>query len=366
MNEKDLQKLIPLRLTLIVGGADIGGSELQLVQHAIEMQKIGHQVSIVFLKKSSGLLISKLDEAKIEYTILHESGSIHALPFSLLRLIKHLKSRKVEIINAYLPEAQIFAFLAVYFSKHNRPKLICSVRGQFGKRAWVIEKLLYLSFHSSSAVLINTKSLENLLYKRFGLPSKVSFCIRNGVSLTSQPIANYDSSETLYLANFLPYKGHEEFLEHYMRSNFDIGITFVGGGRDRQQFDNIIARHSKDKKLALSPLETNPRRIFSQCGFAIHPSKSEGLSNAILEEMTSGLAVVAFDIGGNSELIEHEFNGYLIEEGDFDLFLYYMAILSKDRALRRKLGLNAYKSARRFDWKVNSLQMTNLYHQVKS
>jgi glycosyltransferase involved in cell wall biosynthesis len=54
----------------------------------------------------------------------------------------------------------------------------------------------------------------------------------------------------------------------------------------------------------------------ARAGFAIHPSRTEGLSNAILEELAAGLPVVAMDVGGNSMLIDPGMNGYLLAVGD--------------------------------------------------
>lgn len=52
----------------------------------------------------------------------------------------------------------------------------------------------------------------------------------------------------------------------------------------------------------------------------IVPSLSENLSCTIMESMACGTPVVAFDIGGNGDMIEHQVNGYLaMEKDDSDL-----------------------------------------------
>ena len=43
------------------------------------------------------------------------------------------------------------------------------------------------------------------------------------------------------------------------------------------------------------------------------PSLSENLSNIIMESLSCGTPVVAFNIGGNSDMIDHKQNGYLAE-----------------------------------------------------
>lgn len=53
------------------------------------------------------------------------------------------------------------------------------------------------------------------------------------------------------------------------------------------------------------------RKIYSAADVFISPSIQENLSNAIMESMACGTPVVAFDIGGNSDMIDHLVNGYL-------------------------------------------------------
>lgn len=51
--------------------------------------------------------------------------------------------------------------------------------------------------------------------------------------------------------------------------------------------------------------------LFSAVDLFVAPSIQENLSNTVMEAMACGTPCVAFDVGGMSDLIEHEQNGYL-------------------------------------------------------
>ena len=64
----------------------------------------------------------------------------------------------------------------------------------------------------------------------------------------------------------------------------------------------------------------------------IVPSLSENLSCAIMESLSCGTPVVCFDIGGNSDMVEHKLNGYLAKERDSeDLAKGILYILESDK-----------------------------------
>ena len=53
--------------------------------------------------------------------------------------------------------------------------------------------------------------------------------------------------------------------------------------------------------------------LYSAVDVMVVPSLQENLSNAIMESMSCGTPVVGFNIGGNSDMIEHKTNGYLAQ-----------------------------------------------------
>jgi glycosyltransferase involved in cell wall biosynthesis len=56
--------------------------------------------------------------------------------------------------------------------------------------------------------------------------------------------------------------------------------------------------------------------LYSAVDVMIVPSLQENLSNAIMESLACGTPVVSFDVGGNSDMIDHKKNGYLVKPFD--------------------------------------------------
>ncbi len=56
--------------------------------------------------------------------------------------------------------------------------------------------------------------------------------------------------------------------------------------------------------------------LYNLADLMVVPSLTENLSCAIMESLSCGTPVCCFDIGGNSDMVEHQVNGYLAKEKD--------------------------------------------------
>jgi glycosyltransferase involved in cell wall biosynthesis len=56
--------------------------------------------------------------------------------------------------------------------------------------------------------------------------------------------------------------------------------------------------------------------LYNLADVMVVPSLNENLSCVIMESLSCGTPVVAFDIGGNGDMIDHQVNGYLAREKD--------------------------------------------------
>ena len=80
------------------------------------------------------------------------------------------------------------------------------------------------------------------------------------------------------------------------------------------------------------------------------PSDRDGIPNVLVEAMAAGAPVVATNVSGIPELVEHEVNGLLIEPEDPEALADALMRLHDDPELTRRLTENGRETvATRFD-----------------
>jgi len=101
----------------------------------------------------------------------------------------------------------------------------------------------------------------------------------------------------------------------YIHANSTQSIELIVFGSDKSPIEiqdsfpiNYIGYIDSEEKMA---------NIYNAANVTIVPSKSENLSYVIMESLSCGIPVVAYNIGGNSDLIDHKTNGYLANAFDY-------------------------------------------------
>ena len=95
------------------------------------------------------------------------------------------------------------------------------------------------------------------------------------------------------------------------------------------------------------------------------PSFYEAQSMSVLEAMTCGKAVVAFDLPFSREFIRNFGNGLLAKAGDVEDLADKISVLLSNKKLRRALGQNAHKYVKKnHNWEILVEEYIEMYNKM--
>lgn len=97
------------------------------------------------------------------------------------------------------------------------------------------------------------------------------------------------------------------------------------------------------EKVGIPPLEMG--QLYRAMDAFVLPSYNEGISNSVVEAMTSGLTVITTDVGGHREFIMGGKNGILVPPRSISALVKALEIIIKDENLRNDLSTEAPKAA---------------------
>jgi glycosyltransferase involved in cell wall biosynthesis len=93
------------------------------------------------------------------------------------------------------------------------------------------------------------------------------------------------------------------------------------------------------------------------------PDDRDGIPNVLVEAMAAGTPVIASDVSGIPELVEHEVNGLLVAPEDPEALADTLLRLHTDPALSDRLARSATETvARRFDGPREATRLAELFH----
>ncbi len=115
-------------------------------------------------------------------------------------------------------------------------------------------------------------------------------------------------------------------------------LFLIGDGPLREQALEWLAQNDLIDQCWLPGERHDVAEILRSLDVFVLPSKSEGISNTILEAMASGLPVIATHVGGNPELVLNEISGYLVEKENPQALADAMLELVTNDAKRRQFA----------------------------
>jgi glycosyltransferase involved in cell wall biosynthesis len=125
----------------------------------------------------------------------------------------------------------------------------------------------------------------------------------------------------------------------------NVTLLMVGDGEQKEQAVKLIKKLMLQDKVMLQPFRQDIPDVLAAVDIFVLPSLWEALPIALLEAMAMGKAVIATNVDGAPEIIEHGQNGLLIDLHELEKNISEALVrLCSDEALRTRLQQAAVES----------------------
>jgi len=301
-----------------------------------------------------------------------QAGEVHYLDmkgrfdFSVVRkLAEVIKSRHIDIIHTHGYKSDILGLLA---AKHAGIRCLSTPHGFSGKTGWKLATFIRIGTHMLRYFDAVAPLSEELVsdMARFGVPAGRTQLIRNGVDLTEiDALVTTTTGEsekvpvhkTLgFIGQMIPRKGLPDLLEVFdrlYREDSSIRLELLGDGRQRNELESQAQGRKSGQAVSFLGFRADRLERLSGFNLFVMTSSLEGIPRCMMEAMAMGVPIVAYDIPGVDQLIEHGKTGLLAPHGDLDtLEKLCRELLSNDQlaarlvANARKLIVDRYSAAR--------------------
>ncbi len=140
----------------------------------------------------------------------------------------------------------------------------------------------------------------------------------------------------------------------FYRTHPDYSLVIYGSGALIEELGKLANKRGVSRAVELAGQKADVPQQIADSKMFVLCSDYEGMPNALIEAMASGLCCVATDcpIYGVRSLIQNEENGLLVPVGDEDALANAMTRLADDENLARRLGKNAEQIKARLDARV--------------
>ncbi|MCI7330969.1 MAG: glycosyltransferase family 4 protein [Selenomonadaceae bacterium] len=332
------------------------GAEFHAENHALQLIKRGHRVSI-FAKKRHFFTKARETLNGIDLVRLHA-------PIRWLEIIFRLFSTHRNVNAFYIIGTPKFAVWAILYARIFHVPVTLALTGKaeiFDKNKNWRNKIL----STCTNYIATTHEIQNGLIRYGGVePGRVTV-LAHGVDMSKYPPVTDAQKQALRKAHNIPFDAHVLLFCARIVLNKGIDVVMriwpqlhaqdpkavllvVGGGRHELMHElQNMAAHVDGTAVIVGEVD-NPREYYQMADVYIFPSHHEGLPTSLIEAMSSGLPAVTSDIGGCDDLIFNDVTGYRVTVDEDGVFLEKVRYLFQHREQRLRMGKHATGIVRKY------------------
>ena len=330
------------------------GAEIHGENHALQLIKLGHRVTLM-TKKRFFHTAARENLNGIDLIRLHP-------PFRWLEIFLRLLTTHRDIDAFYIIGTPKFSVWAILFARLFNKPVTLALTGKAeifsADKNWR-NKILATCTH----YVATTKEIRDGFIQSGGItPEKISI-LPHGIDTAKYPQSNEtrrrklkishgvdpNQKVLLFCARVVKDKGVDTLQDVWriLHKKFPDAILFVVGGGLNHLLDELRKTSAElDDSIKVIGEVDEPQEFYQLADVYIFPSRHEGLPTSLLEAMASGLPAVTSDIGGCEDVIANDVNGYRVYSEDANAFAEKISVLFDDDERRKIFGERAAKLIR--------------------
>ena len=337
-----------------------GGAEKQAISDA-SLLADEHDVTLLTFNRGPLEDLVKLPVNKINTEFKSYWSAIRTV-------VKVIKDTDADVIHASLFAPMVVAAIAAFFTGR---KVIWHFHSHESDIPWrsriAFRWLAYLP--SVRKVLFVNHELMKY-FSPYGFPSKKTNVLYNHSELTPDEEVVKNTTGILqigYLGRVVGLKRVQllpELAQYLYRKGFlNFRIHIVGDGEALDEVKTAVIQSGLSEYFIFHGFQSQVKEYYRLFDFFVNPSSEECLSIAMIDAGMSSLPIVAFDVGGNNEIVVHGKTGYIVNTKDeFFNRCYDLAINEAERA---SMGWQAALHCKALFSKERHLaDIENLYSEI--
>lgn len=291
--------------------------------------------------------------------------SRRAYPAALIKLIKHFRSGRFDVVQVHGFEASMVGLIAAtiaripirLFSGHHSHEV--PLYGN--KHLMTVDS--FLARRLATHVIAPSRNMKDIFVAKHHVPAEKIEVIEHGMDLddwrtqaerNSAIRAEYEFGNKLLfgaVGRLFWVKGFDTLIRAFAtaaESHDDIGLAIAGEGTDRQKLEGLIAELGMEEKIKLIGKRTDIAAVMNEFDVLIHPSIAESFGLIYPEAFTLGKPVIATRGGVAADIVRDGDNGCLINAGSVPEMADAIEKIIAAKDLWAAMGENAKAVAGRF------------------
>ncbi len=356
----------------------VGGTELNALATAERLDRSRFRVSVITLRGEGPLgdRYATIGIPVVRFPIrsLYGPGTLR----QAAALRSFLREENVAIVHAHDMYSNVFSVLTARAARV--PVVIASKR--WWSAPWRYRALNRLGFRLADRVLANSEAVGRSLVDRDGVSGDHVAVVHNFIGdelftpASPTQLGSWRRELDLsdgdrvvgIVASLLPVKDHETLIGAIARvrqGHPRIRLVVVGDGPERGRLEGRVRELGLGAYVRFAGLRPRVPSMHGLFEVSVLCSRAEGFPNSILEAMASARPVVATDVGGVHDAVEHGVTGLLVPPGDVDALAAAISRLLDEPAWARGMGGQGAAVARsRFSAPAVIASLERLYVQL--